>query len=1147
MGIGTHNYYAPEVAGSAPQIFLAGDSIVEQLDYTSAYPRATIGMEIGKYFKQKTISDAGTYTYDANDYRVTTSTNQGVTIVNRAKGGKSTRSFLNQVDPPASDTTTDTRWNDIKSLAKKGDYLFLSFCINDVSNRTTVQTSPYLVGDTGDRFSHRANIKEFKDACDELGVNLVLLTPIPGRGLGSGSEAHIASVHAQARELGLPVIDVYTYYRALVQSFKNANDASYSIDKTKLLYNYIFDDDINAEYSTSLGKADDTHVNITGANEICKIIIQEINRKASKYASINELAKWVDNTKDITTMAAPAHQETNIRYSVSDVTYIVDGQEYEDYKKGEVSVRATVTNVGSSADDAVVYVALYDGQGDLSDVVVSQKATIEAGASATLTTPVITVPDLDGYKLRKFIWNSDLKPYDQDGNIVTLFADGSNRRAYLEWSLSKDLGDVSFDIYRDNLLIANTTNGGYIDEGVDRGEHTYQINVVKDGDVIYQSPVASATVTNLYEVKQDPDVFYVKAGLNSMNQKANMNGGLKLYETGATPSFPEDAVETWNLTEADITASYGTTGHKFQGNPLVVVGGDGSYRIEKVKDKNGVEKTAFMSAAVYRPNTKGAVQAYLYVDEVDTANFTTEDSTITIFIEFLANKTPPSIQYSAFTKAEDGTVTYENKTATSKLFSGTTGDWRIARYDITDAYFADDTSFADDCPFRIVSGWGTPSYISSIVVVKGDAATAHEKFANLNNLQFTEYDVRDASKKYPNGVSIDFSSGTPVKDGMDIKYSTSGTGDNLGEVTTVGGVGYYGTKQVILDNGNLKGTYLYFTVDKDYMFAGNDKVVIDVTYKADYNMPLYMTLPGYDKESGWVTSGNSTFTVGNLVKDDVNNWKTAQFVVDKTNFIHLDNNGAAFRLTGAQSKDDANKQLRISKIRIRNLDAVPVNVKSANSGNEKTTLHIAADSIAANYSAADIEAKGIYGWGMSIGDYLKDTITVNNKATPGASTVTFANMPSIIADAKEGDYVLISFAHNDQMSNKWVEIEDYKNNLKNWISQIRDKKAVPVLVTCIPQGKASTGTLVESSSFDDRRAAVAEVANETDTMLVRLGEQMFADEAAGMFTNDQYTSMYCDEGYDNRTHLTKPGADYVAQIIVEKLSEVSPFFGTYVK
>ena len=61
------------------------------------------------------------------------------------------------------DTTTDTRWDDIKALAKKGDYLFVSFCINDVGNRTTVQTNPYLVGDSGDRFSHRTNIKEFKD------------------------------------------------------------------------------------------------------------------------------------------------------------------------------------------------------------------------------------------------------------------------------------------------------------------------------------------------------------------------------------------------------------------------------------------------------------------------------------------------------------------------------------------------------------------------------------------------------------------------------------------------------------------------------------------------------------------------------------------------------------------------------------------------------------------------------------------------------------------------------------------------------------------------------------------------------------------------------------------------------------------------
>jgi len=271
-----------------------------------------------------------------------------------------------------------------------------------------------------------------------------------------------------------------------------------------------------------------------------------------------------------------------------------------------------------------------------------------------------------------------------------------------------------------------------------------------------------------------------------------------------------------------------------------------------------------------------------------------------------------------------------------------------------------------------------------------------------------------------------------------------------------------------------------------------------------------------------------------------------QCIVDKTNFVHFDNNGAAFRLTTAQSLADADKQLRISSIRIRNIDALPLEIENQ-ANDSKTTIHIAADSIAANYSADRVAENGINGWGMVLGDYLEDTITINNKATPGASTATFANMPSILSSVKEGDYVLISFGHNDQMSNKWVEIADYKANLTNWINQIRAKKGVPVLVTMIPQGQFSTGTLLESASFDERRAAVAEVAQNTDTMLVKLGEQMFEDEDNGIITPEDIKAMYCDEGYDNRTHVVESGARYIAGIIVEKLTEASPFFGTFVK
>jgi len=99
----------------------------------------------------------------------------------------------------------------------------------------------------------------------------------------------------------------------------------------------------------------------------------------------------------------------------------------------------------------------------------------------------------------------------------------------------------------------------------------------------------------------------------------------------------------------------------------------------------------------------------------------------------------------------------------------------------------------------------------------------------------------------------------------------------------------------------------------------------------------------------------------------------------------------------------------------------------------------------------------------------------------------------------------------------------------------------------IPQVSKSAGTLIESASFDERRAAVAEVANETGVMLVKLGEQMFADEDAGKFTTTQYSAMYCTEQWNNTTHLAESGCRYVAQIIVESLAKQSKRFATFVK
>ncbi len=1152
-----HIYYAPQAAGDAPTIWLAGDSIVEQLNPVTAYPREGWGMELANYFRQESISSVPPYTnFDENGFRIVKQVNKGVKVINRAKGGKSTRSFLNQIDATAGPTAADTRWSDILNGAKKGDYLFVSFCINDIANRYMVQTNPYLVGDPGDRFSHRANIAEFKAECDKIGVNLVLLTPAAGRGLSTAQDAHIASLHAQGKELGVPVIDVRTYHKALVEALKAANDTSvYPVDKTKLIYNHILDSDINAEYNTSLGLADDTHINQDGAKEICKIIVQEIKRKSASFESLKALEAWINPDADITTMAVPAHQETEIKYEISDVIYLVNGEEKSNYQKGDVAVKLTVTNTGSSANDAVVYVALYDGYGKLVNVVKSEKKDLAAGACAAITTPAIKVPDLDGYKLRKFVWNSRMVPYDTLSSAIVLTADGFNRRASLEWILTRDLGDVTFEIYRDNLHIATTKNGGYIDEGAQRGEHLYQVNAVdSNGNVVGQSAYAAVTVTNLYEVKQDTDVFYTKANINSMGNEYNLNSGICALE-GGTVYYAQDAEEGLGLTAADITASYGATSNKFQGAPLVTNGDSHSHKVVRVKDKYGVEKTAWMFSNMYQPSKKSATLGYLTIDELSTSNFTTADTNITVFVELLANRTPPKLAYWSSTTDSAGTTTYGEKSISPTAYTGdTTGEWRLARYDITDAYFCEDTDFSSDAMMRFVSGWGgTPAFISSVVVVKGNAAKAHSVMNKLNNLEFSEANVKDASAKYPDGISADFSSGTPVLNGMDISYSSSAntTADSAGEVTLAAdGVGYYGTRQVI-HNGALTGTYLYFKLTPEYIYGGSDKLYIDITYKADYDTKLNVNMPSYDKISGNATTGNTSVASVPLVKDLDNNWQQTTFVIDNPGSLRRDNNGSYMRFSVPQSIDDKEKQIRISKIAIRNVDSTPVEVQQSQAEASGHTIHIAADSIAAYYSSetqANPEKLDITGWGMTISDYLTDDITINNKATPGASTVTYANMSSILSSIKQGDYVFISFGHNDQEKNEeWVEIDDYKANLTNWINQIREKQGVPVLITMIPQGKASTGELLENTSFDDRRAAVAEVAKNEDVMLVKLGEAMLDDFNNGKITADQVRDMYCDEGWDNRTHVKGPGAHYISQIIVNSLKQQSPYFAKFVK
>lgn len=1141
----TGEYYAPDVEGSAPTIWIAGDSTVETLG-AAAYPREGWGMEIANFFKQKLYtSTTGVDTTTG----AATNVDAGVTVINRAKGGKSTRTFLNQhdpttngvVDPADPNAYYDTRWDDIKNGAKKGDYLFVNFGINDANNsRWSVVTHPYVASDLEDGSSHRANMKVFLDFAKEKGVNLVFFTATHSRKysnnvvVADGVEDHREAMRQFGIQYGVPVIDLDAYQQVLMNELGAEGSRQFFCHGSSTEWPGV---------PSWVSLSDNTHISQAGARQVCKFIVEDIEKKAAQgMPSMVALEKWIDDTEDMSRMTKPESQSGSVSddavYDISDVSYTVDGETSDYYAMGEVTTTVTVTNNGAADSDATLYTSVYDVDGKMTDIAMSETKAVAAGESVTLTTDAVTVPELDGVKFRRFVWNSKFNPYSDEGDPKYIInADGYNRRAVITWETSTDTAGYSYKVYRDNQLIGETTKGVFIDEQVLRGTHQYQVNVYKNGVLEYQTGYGLATVTSMYDVANDSAAIFAKANIDAYGNEADITKNIKIDKANNLYAPSEAKAHFDYLTDTQI-ANAAAKGR------FITNGSDGPVNVVRARDKNGDEREAWFTTGVTRcsNNTEEAdSDSYMYFQILNKA-ITSSDNNVTVFVEYLSNQNYITLDYM------NG-----DKSSTSQVqLNSTPGKWSTARFILTNAYF-DQTGtnfFNGQSDLRFASN-GKPLYISSILVTKGTPADQNTVLAKLNNKEFYQADLKEKSDKYPNGVSVDFSSGTPVENGLRSFMITEDNSDALGAIEQDTDGKYYATTKhtdtVGDGTGDLKQTYLYFDVDDDYMYgAADNKFIIEVEYQAPYEMDINMMVPGYDKNTGAATANNGR-TLAGVPKSAEGEWLTLTQVVDGALLVSADNGGCDFRLYTPAYQGETDRQLKVKKVTIKNAEHIDAQVSVVSQQQGYTTIHIAADSIAAYYTEDkrnDPTQLGIMGWGMTIGDYLK-RVNINNKATPGASTRTFGNMGSILSAIQEGDYVLISFGHNDQMPDKLVTVEDYKANLTNWINQIRAKRGVPVLVTMIPQLNKTSKILKESPSFDKRRAAVAEVAQAEGVMLVKLGEQMFADEDANMYTADEYLNMYCGESAG--THLAEAGCRYVSQIIVNSLKTQSARFATFVK
>lgn len=229
--------------------------------------------------------------------------------------------------------------------------------------------------------------------------------------------------------------------------------------------------------------------------------------------------------------------------------------------------------------------------------------------------------------------------------------------------------------------------------------------------------------------------------------------------------------------------------------------------------------------------------------------------------------------------------------------------------------------------------------------------------------------------------------------------------------------------------------------------------------------------------------------------------------------------------------------------------------------NKVVTLYIIGDSTVTDYSLeSDYETKRYpqMGWGQVFQQFLcgdslaqvknlvkADTVLVDDRAKGGRSTRTFfqeGRWRTVYENLKQGDLVMMQFGHNDQSPSKvlrYTNIEGYKEFLRLYVSQTRQKGGIPIIITPVNRNYPwIEGELV--SCHGDYPNACKEVASEMNVALIdltKLSTKHFTSMGEEYVTSNYFMNLPAGkyegypEGKKDNTHFQPEGATAVAQLV----------------
>jgi len=182
------------------------------------------------------------------------------------------------------------------------------------------------------------------------------------------------------------------------------------------------------------------------------------------------------------------------------------------------------------------------------------------------------------------------------------------------------------------------------------------------------------------------------------------------------------------------------------------------------------------------------------------------------------------------------------------------------------------------------------------------------------------------------------------------------------------------------------------------------------------------------------------------------------------------------------------------------------------------------------------------GWGEKFADYITGASVVN-KAVGGKSTKTYISggyWTTVVGSVKEGDYVFIQFGHNDENTTSednrgTVAFGDFTTNLERMVSDIKERKGIPVLLTPICRRQFNEDGSVKNT-HGDYLVAIKNVSSSKSVLLLDMENKTRVWLGKLGVTDSESRYMYGSDKKDN-THLQTQGAVEVAALVAEAMKE----------